>query len=597
MYRIPTCFFLLFLYVCSYAQVFVYELGADIEAHVSAGADCLKAGQDSCDLHFQRAVKLARQQERDSLLAMTYFEICTAFDYYGSEEERVRYAQEGLRLDGRQHPTLTNRLYRELGSSFRRMGTLDSVMPAYHKAMEWARYSRDNSTIAVTYITMGGALKRLGRFKEAIEVLLEGEAYARASGDPHRINGILFNLATTYYANDDLELAIEKYEQAAAGFLDNGDSVMYVRAVANRAGAAIEVGDPQYAIEELPAVITYFRRQDPNAVVYPTAQYAKALVNTEAYEQALPILTQNLEQCQKINNTYIALLCEKLLSICHLELGQPAQALQHARRAYLAEKQNGLSNGYLSALKQYARALEANRQFEQALEVQREFVTVNDSIFSQAKMKEIAALQEQYEAVQRENQIELLENEVRLGTLQRLMLILGLGALAIILALVYVQYRERHRRAQQEQARLQQELSQKKKELTTHVLQLAKRNERLREMKAQLKGLHSPEHASDHRALIRSIDMDLKDENHWQEFIQHFEAVHPGFNGDMQQRFPGITPNELRLLALFKMNLSSKEIASLLNITQAGVKKARHRLRKKLGLRAEQSLEELVFSL
>jgi DNA-binding CsgD family transcriptional regulator len=50
-------------------------------------------------------------------------------------------------------------------------------------------------------------------------------------------------------------------------------------------------------------------------------------------------------------------------------------------------------------------------------------------------------------------------------------------------------------------------------------------------------------------------------------------------------------------MALLKMNLSNKEIANILNISGAGIKKARYRLRKKLGLETTDSLEELVITL
>ena len=58
-----------------------------------------------------------------------------------------------------------------------------------------------------------------------------------------------------------------------------------------------------------------------------------------------------------------------------------------------------------------------------------------------------------------------------------------------------------------------------------------------------------------------------------------------------------MTKNDLRLAALLKMNLSSKEIASVLNITMEGVKKARQRFRKKLELSSEDSLENFVIQL
>jgi DNA-binding CsgD family transcriptional regulator len=61
--------------------------------------------------------------------------------------------------------------------------------------------------------------------------------------------------------------------------------------------------------------------------------------------------------------------------------------------------------------------------------------------------------------------------------------------------------------------------------------------------------------------------------------------------------YPEVSNNDLRLMSLLKMNLSSKEIANILNISVEGVKKARYRLRKKLNLNTEESQQELVIEL
>jgi len=61
--------------------------------------------------------------------------------------------------------------------------------------------------------------------------------------------------------------------------------------------------------------------------------------------------------------------------------------------------------------------------------------------------------------------------------------------------------------------------------------------------------------------------------------------------------YPEVSNNDLRLMSLLKMNLSSKEIANILNISVEGVKKARYRLRKKLNLNTEESPQELVIEL
>lgn len=149
-----------------------------------------------------------------------------------------------------------------------------------------------------------------------------------------------------------------------------------------------------------------------------------------------------------------------------------------------------------------------------------------------------------------------------------------------------------------EKEKVDAELAFKKKELTTHALHLAKKNEVLEDLKQKAETLKQTDASKNgYQQLIRTIDFDLQDDNNWKNFSRYFEEVHKDFNSNVKERFPDITANELRLLALLKMNLSSKEIANILNISQEGIKKARYRLRKKLNIATEDSLQDLVLSL
>jgi CHASE3 domain sensor protein len=83
----------------------------------------------------------------------------------------------------------------------------------------------------------------------------------------------------------------------------------------------------------------------------------------------------------------------------------------------------------------------------------------------------------------------------------------------------------------------------------------------------------------------------------WEEFKKAFENVYPNFFAALRFRFIDITAAELRLAALIKMNLSLKEAANTLGISADSVKKSRYRLKKKIALAEEDSLEEFIRAL
>ncbi|WP_282079540.1 helix-turn-helix transcriptional regulator [Aquimarina algiphila] len=80
-------------------------------------------------------------------------------------------------------------------------------------------------------------------------------------------------------------------------------------------------------------------------------------------------------------------------------------------------------------------------------------------------------------------------------------------------------------------------------------------------------------------------------------FYSNFEKIYPNFSHSLKKISPNISTNELKLCALIRLNLSSKEIGQLLNITQDSVNKARYRLRKKLGLISNEDIFTMLLNL
>lgn len=281
-----------------------------------------------------------------------------------------------------------------------------------------------------------------------------------------------------------------------------------------------------------------------------------------------------------------------------LEKNEPLESIKHHTEAIqLADSIKSLvelKDGY----KGRSLAYDLNGQYQKALEDKKQFIILNDSIFNSTKSQQIEELRTIYETEKKEQQIALLEQEAKVSKLQKYLLGGGLGLSVLVFGFGFYGVRQKLKRNKAEKAKLDAELDFKKKELTTHALHLAKKNEVLESIKQKAEALKKEESVkTGYQNLIRTIDFDLQDDNNWKNFSRYFEEVHKDFNSNVKARFPEVTPNELRLLALLKMNLSSKEIANILNISHEGIKKARYRLRKKLNIQTEDSLQDLVLSL
>jgi ligand-binding sensor domain-containing protein/DNA-binding CsgD family transcriptional regulator len=149
--------------------------------------------------------------------------------------------------------------------------------------------------------------------------------------------------------------------------------------------------------------------------------------------------------------------------------------------------------------------------------------------------------------------------------------------------------------------KLREEIRNKDKELANSTMQTIQKNKFLISLKkdmAKNNGEIISETAKRHnKQLIRKIDNEINNEKNWKVFEKHFVNVHEEFLIKIKNEYPQISPAELRLCACLRMNISSKEIASLLNISLRGVEASRYRLRKALDLDRKQNLTDFIVSM
>lgn len=158
---------------------------------------------------------------------------------------------------------------------------------------------------------------------------------------------------------------------------------------------------------------------------------------------------------------------------------------------------------------------------------------------------------------------------------------------------------EEEMRKQQEAYELEMmriELKEKDKKLVNFTMEGINRNNMLSEIREEVMGLQDnfahPEQRI--KGIVRKIDAHLNDKENWKIFEKYFNNIYDGFFDRLLLKYPDLTTNELKICAYIKLNLTSKEIAVLMNISPASVEMARHRLRKKLNISSEISLVTLM---
>ena len=142
--------------------------------------------------------------------------------------------------------------------------------------------------------------------------------------------------------------------------------------------------------------------------------------------------------------------------------------------------------------------------------------------------------------------------------------------------------------------KLQSEVEHKNSELASSAMNLVQKKELLSKLKedlVQYKCVPDAGKASkEFQKILKLIDKELDHNEEWEQFAVHFDSVHTNYLKKLKDQYPSLTTSDLKLAAYLRLNLSSKEIAQLMNISIRGVETSRYRLRKKLDLANEMSL-------
>ncbi|RXG18193.1 Tfp pilus assembly protein PilF [Leeuwenhoekiella aestuarii] len=266
-----------------------------------------------------------------------------------------------------------------------------------------------------------------------------------------------------------------------------------------------------------------------------------------------------------------------------------------------------------SAYKDLAKAYALAEDYKHAHFYALAYQDLVEKQFYAQNFNQLNALQTVYDTKEKQARIELLEQEQETSQVKFIAMLLLLFIL-ISSGIILFSFQKRKRRARLEvelykqraleaelktkaaqEQNLQNQIQLKTATLSKYSLSLAQKNKLLEEVSGTLQKL-SLRKRMDIPAKLIALSSDLKahllEDDEWNQFLSLFEEIHPSFTKRLNQAATQkLTATELRLCMLLRLDLSSKEIASVLRITPDSVRVARYRLRKKLPL---DSTDELV---
>jgi len=139
------------------------------------------------------------------------------------------------------------------------------------------------------------------------------------------------------------------------------------------------------------------------------------------------------------------------------------------------------------------------------------------------------------------------------------------------------------------------------KELASSTMHIVQKSEKLLSIKDKLKHIsqitNDPKIKPEISELIKNIDSDTLIDKDWEKFELYFNNIHTSFTQSLKEKFPNLSANDIKMCAYLRMNLSTKEIAAILNISARGVEISRYRLRKKMELENATNLTDFLLGI
>jgi DNA-binding CsgD family transcriptional regulator len=255
--------------------------------------------------------------------------------------------------------------------------------------------------------------------------------------------------------------------------------------------------------------------------------------------------------------------------------------------------------------------LDKKGNFEHASRLQKELLDIKDRFYSLEREQIAKSLEVQFEISEKDRQLALVSKEKEVSRLTNILLAICLLVLAVVFSIGYFFLKRLNHRDKQllrakealvealekqkilKEEQFQNDLEHKESQLSAITLQMLQKNDLIGEIKSTIE---KETHLSEQQ-MLKMVNKYFAQNDSWNDFDLYFESVNKNFYTRLKQSYPDISANDLKICALIKLNLSIKEMASILNISPDSVKTARYRLRKKLQLNTEENLTDFILSI
>lgn len=483
-----------------------------------------------------------------------------------------------------------------LGCLYSRLGKMDKAKENLERSLQIDSDLGNESGVSKTRYDLGVFHMRQDQYAIALNYLLQAASYQEMINDEARLTYTLIALGNIYLHTGNSEKAIQNYLRVVS------------------LSESHEATDNQItAYNNLSAIFCTSPMDFEHAMYYANKGLVLA-TQKDDYRNMLALYANIGEAYLSINLPDSALY---FFSKARTLTDKVALPIMHAGLYIKLGNVFAMLEDYDSARQYLDKAISISREIESlsfqsdaclklseidsaqgnpglALSNYRRGIALRDSVWSMENRTRIAELEIQYESAKKEMLINKLEQEnrfIRLINIAGIIVVLLFVLVAVILIAYlrkrYIINEQKLIIHKQEHEQILSKLEANKQELTGKALTIVKLEEVIKQFRAELYLLIPQVNEGSARKIkeaLNIIDNNGKSQNLWKEFESRFNELNDGFINKLTTLYPGLSPAEIRLCAMLRMQLSSKEIAELSNRSPRTIEYTRTNVRKKMGL-------------
>jgi tetratricopeptide (TPR) repeat protein len=396
---------------------------------------------------------------------------------------------------------------------------------------------------------------------------------------------VLNSIGVVFFRQGDLGKAMSYYTQAEAISILTRDTNLMGRILNNIGGVLLKRHDiPDAMVKFNESLILLLKcgmnlkagilQMNLGSLYRQAGEKDKSI---ESYLKAMALF-------EEFDNYYHQGLCCINLSIYYETAGDHENWLNYLRKASLIGDKYGFKGVQLEATAGLQDYFEKHRDFDSAYHYAVMNAQIKQRIDNEKSDSRLSVAEIQYQ-FDKKNSEETIKQQRR--NIAMLVILTTLIILILIAVLMITRQRQKAQVEALEKKGLSDELEFKNREIALQVMNLMKRNEFIIETSRRLMDISPEQQPNEMKTEVIRIAKSLQDQTDkeiWDEFELRFKQVHTGFYERLLVKFPDLTPNELKMCGLLRLNLTTKEMSELTGQRREAIEMARFRLRKHLGL-------------